>query len=245
MTGRLVALHGFTQTHHHVDGFALRLARRVGFDAITCPDLPGHGLSTDDRADFAGGVTSLAHLCGTGTYLGYSMGGRFALGVATSTPHLVRRLVLISATAGIEDADEAAARRRDDARRADGLATAGLDRFLDDWLAMPMFARLPVDPRDRLLRRRNTADGLAHSLRTAGTGSMPSLWGQLSRITAPTLVLAGRHDTKFVDLGRRLAATIPNATFTAIDDAGHAAHLERPDDTLAVIADWIARAPGD
>ena len=72
-------------------------------------DAPGHGGSAADRARPADRRRApIADAGGPGTYVGYSMGGRFCLHAALARPDLVERLVLISATAGIDDADERA-----------------------------------------------------------------------------------------------------------------------------------------
>ena len=103
MTDRLVFLHGFTQTHHHWHPIALDLAATIDpAPALAFVDLPGHGLSAHDRTTVAD-AGLVAALAGPGTYVGYSMGGRFALAAALDRPDLVERLVLIGATAGIDD----------------------------------------------------------------------------------------------------------------------------------------------
>lgn len=242
---RLVVLHGFTQTHHHSRSIALDVATRAGFSTITLPDLPGHGLSSADRGDFATTVANLAVRCGAGTYLGYSMGGRYALAAAIERSDLVERLVLIGATAGIEDPDARLDRHALDEARADRLEEIGVDDFLGEWLGAPMFAGLPDDPTGLDRRRQNSTAGLAHSLRTSGTGSQPSLWGRLGEVTAPVLVLAGTQDEKFSAIGRRLADALPNAEFAVVADAGHAAHTERPAATAALIDSWLGETrPG-
>lgn len=239
-TDRLVFLHGFTQTHHHWHAVAHRIVRAIDRSpALTFVDLPGHGLAADDHTPIADAGGPLAALAGRGTYVGYSMGGRFALMAAISRPDLVERLVLIGATPGIDDVGERAERRALDAERAALIERDGVDRFLDTWLAAPMFAGLPDDPDGLAHRRRNTPDGLASSLRNAGTGSQPSLWGRLDEITAPVLVLAGELDAKFTEIGRRMAERLPRATFASVSGAGHAAHTERPIDTVRIIADWL------
>ena len=102
--------------------------------------------------------------------------------------------------------------------------------FLERWLALPLFAGLSPDAAGVDDRRRNTVAGLAASLRLAGTGSQADLWGRVGRLDVPVLVLAGERDAKFAGIGRELAATIgENARFEAVADAGHAAHLERPE----------------
>lgn len=185
----------------------------------------------------------LADRCGRGTYVGYSMGGRFALAAAVAKPDLMERLVLIGATAGIDDASAREERRQLDDTRAHRIEEVGVSAFLDEWLAAPMFATLPTDPNGLDHRRRNTVDGLAHSLRTCGTGSQRSLWDAVRTIEIPTLVLAGSRDEKFTAIGRRLADIMPNATFTEVDDAGHAAHVEQRTATVEAIAEWLADQP--
>jgi 2-succinyl-6-hydroxy-2,4-cyclohexadiene-1-carboxylate synthase len=168
------------------------------------------------------------------------MGGRLALHLALGRPDLVQGLVLLGATAGIEDDSERAARRRADEALAGLLERDGLDAFLERWLAGPLFADLPAEAAGLDDRRRNTVEGLAASLRLAGTGAQAPLWRQLPNLSMPVLVLAGERDEKFAAIGRRLAATIgSNASAASIPDAGHAAHLERPDALVAALRSWL------
>jgi 2-succinyl-6-hydroxy-2,4-cyclohexadiene-1-carboxylate synthase len=241
---RFVFLHGFSQTHHHWHDGAHRIARLVDADStLAFVDLPGHGLSNriDDRIGIDDSSRELLDVAGTGTYIGYSMGGRYGLVAAASGDRRVERLVVIGATPGIEDPDERRRRRRLDDDRATRLERLGVDRFLDEWLAMPMFAGLPVDDDGLAHRRRNTAAGLAHSLRRHGTGSQTPVWDRLTSIDVPVLVLAGALDATFAEIGARMAALLPHGTFEPIDGAGHAAHLERPDATARSIAEWVER----
>ena len=79
-------------------------------------------------------------------------------------------------------------------------------------------------------RRRNTAGGLASSLRLAGTGTQEPLWDRLPALTMPVLLVAGALDAKFVAAAERMAGLIPHVTLAVVDGAGHTVHLERPDD---------------
>jgi 2-succinyl-6-hydroxy-2,4-cyclohexadiene-1-carboxylate synthase len=170
---RVVFLHGFTQTARSWHA----VAHAVKDDhEIVAVDLPGHGDSSDIRADLTMTAVMVAEATGAGTYIGYSMGGRVGLHVALARPNVVQRLVLIGATAGIDDDDERAERRATDHALADFIETNGVDVFLDRWLAQPLFATLPPEAADRADRARNTAAGLASSLRLNGTGSQMSLW---------------------------------------------------------------------
>lgn len=243
---RLVFLHGFTQTHHHWHAQAHLLAARLGGSTVTAfVDLPGHGLAADDLAGRIDDVgPRLARLAGPGTYVGYSMGGRVALVAAASGAAAIERLVLIGATPGIPDDDERSARARLDEERAAQVESIGVDAFLDEWMAMPMFARLPSDEDAVAERRRNSVAGLAHSLRAYGTGAQTPLWDLLGAIRVPVLVLAGELDDKFTEIGGRMAAALPDAIFATVPGAGHAAHTERPVETVELIADWLGQ-PSD
>jgi 2-succinyl-6-hydroxy-2,4-cyclohexadiene-1-carboxylate synthase len=233
----LVLVHGFTQTGRCWGREAEALA--VDHEVI-CVDAPGHGRSADHRVGLADGARLLADVGGEATYVGYSMGARLALHVALAAPDLVRGLVLLSGTAGIEDATERAARRAQDQQTADRLVAEGLEAFLDGWLQQPLFADLPADRAFRAERLENTVDGLVASLERAGTGSQEPSWDRLRTLAMPVLVLAGARDAKFVALAERLAREIGgNATLAIISEAGHAAHLEQPDGFLAAVQPWL------
>ena len=244
MRERLVFLHGFTQTHHHWHRGAHLIADRLGSEpTLAFVDLPGHGLSDADGTPIAGSGQSLARVGGRGTWTGYSMGARFALAAATSIDHSIDRLVLIGGTPGFIDEGERGQRRTSDQQLANRVVQVGVETFVDEWLAGPLFADLPDDPQDRQHRLANTAAGLASSLRNAGTGVQPPMWDSLARITIPVLVLAGARDAKFSEIGHRMVEALPNATFSTVDGAGHACHTEQPDRVADLIAAWILQTP--
>jgi 2-succinyl-6-hydroxy-2,4-cyclohexadiene-1-carboxylate synthase len=234
---RLVLVHGFTQTGRSWSAVAADLERD---HELVLVDAPGHGGSGDVKADLVRGAELLGEAGGAAVYVGYSMGGRLALHLALARPDLVRGLVLLGATPGIEDAAERAARRAADDQRAEELERDGLDAFLTRWLAQPLFARLPEAAAGLDDRRRNTVAGLASSLRLAGTGAQEPLWSNLPSLQAPVLVLAGADDLRFAAIGRRLAAAIgPSASVALIPRAGHAAHLEQPAEFVRVLRAWL------
>jgi 2-succinyl-6-hydroxy-2,4-cyclohexadiene-1-carboxylate synthase len=237
---RLVFLHGFTQTHHHWHACARLIARHLGDDpTLAFVDMPGHGLSSDAHLTIEDAAPCLLALGGPGTYVGYSMGARHALSAACSGAPEIERRVLVGGTAGLADPAERIARIADDEAKARHLEQVGVEAFIDEWLAQPMFAGLEVRPDDRAHRLRNSVDGLAASLRLAGTGAQQPVWEMLDAITIPVLVLAGERDSKFTEIGLRMASAISNGTFAAIPGAGHAAHAEQPDATAALIAQWL------
>ncbi|MEZ5240077.1 MAG: alpha/beta fold hydrolase [Microthrixaceae bacterium] len=240
---RLVMLHGFGQTGRCFGELADRLA--LDHDVST-PDLPGHGARGDlSGLDCPAIADLLALEQGAGTWIGYSLGGRVALHVALRHPGSVRALVLIGATAGIEDDGARAERASLDEARARRLEQLGVRAFMAEWLEMDMFDGLGPAQRFETERARNTVEGLAGSLRNAGTGAMEPLWSRLHELGMPTLVLSGARDRAFGALGERLVSSIgTNASARRIAEAGHAAHLEDPAATHEAIEDFLRAAPG-
>jgi 2-succinyl-6-hydroxy-2,4-cyclohexadiene-1-carboxylate synthase len=163
------------------------------------------------------------------------------LHVALSNPELVDGLVVVGAAGGIDDPQARAERHQADEAMAERVEREGVDAFLDAWLAQPLFAGLTEEAQFRAERRENTVEGLAESLRQAGTGAQEPLWPRLARLDAPVLVLAGERDEKFAAEAARLGEAIgDNATVALVPDAGHAAHLEQPDAFLAILRPWLA-----
>ena len=246
---RLVLAHGFTQTSRSWAEVEARVADRRPHLELVALDLAGHGDAAGLRHDLVQAADDLVARGGAGTHVGYSMGGRIALHAALAHPDAVRRLVLIGATAGIDDEAGRAERRRHDQELADRVVRLSIAAFVDEWLAQPLFAGLTDDTAQRDDRLRNTPAGLASSLRLCGTGTQRPLWGRLGELTCPTLVLVGERDDKFRAIGERLADAIPDARLAVVADAGHSVHLEQPDATvdelLAFLDDTApAGAPG-
>lgn len=254
-TGTVVIalLHGFTQTGVSWRPVieALSPFAEDGDLAIATVDLPGHGQAPPglDGSDLATGAALAIEALGPSrptVLVGYSMGGRVALRAALDRLPPVAATVLIGATAGIDDPEERSARRSADAALAAEIEAGGVPAFLERWLAQPLFAGLSVADDDLAARAANRAEGLAASLRGAGTGTMdPAWWDDLPRIDVPTTVAVGGLDSKFLAIGRRLVAGIGDrARLEVIPDVGHAAHLQRPDAVARIIAEAAADVRG-
>jgi 2-succinyl-6-hydroxy-2,4-cyclohexadiene-1-carboxylate synthase len=233
----LVLLHGFTQTGRSWQPIAHALAGR--YRSIT-PDLPGHGEFAERRPASFAACDAYLRAVADGrriTLVGYSMGGRIALHAALSLGGTVERLVLIGASPGIADARERAARAAEHAALADRVEAIGIERFVREWSAQPLFAGMPrgvaeLADEDRL---RNTAPGLAAALRGLGTGVMPPLWDRLGELTMPVQLLVGERDEKFRSIAERMSVLLPDARVHVVSGAGHAAHLEAPEAVVELL----------
>jgi 2-succinyl-6-hydroxy-2,4-cyclohexadiene-1-carboxylate synthase len=241
----LVLLHGFTQTGRLWGPFGDMLAKDHTLVAI---DLPGHAGSDDVRADLPTTAALVRDAVGgaIGTescdLLGYSLGARVALHVALGTDLAIRRLVLIGATGGIEDPAVRTTRRQADEASAAALEASGdVEAFIARWVSGPMFARL-ADAAQTDERRRNSATGLAGSLRLAGTGTQEPLWDRIPALAPPLLSLAGSDDTRFAAHALRLTRAAPFGVASLIPGGGHAVHLAQPAPVGRLVGHWLATA---
>jgi 2-succinyl-6-hydroxy-2,4-cyclohexadiene-1-carboxylate synthase len=239
----MVLLHGFTQTGRLWGPFGERLQQD---HQLVAPDLPGHAGSDAVRADLPSTAQLVAQAVHEVTgdvpcvLLGYSLGARVALHVLLMTDLPVHRAVFIGGTAGIDDAAERAKRREADETMAARLEAADdVGLFLDRWLAGPLFARLPRTVADRDERCRNSAAGLASSLRLCGTGAQEPLWERLAGLTPPILAVAGSDDNRFAAHALRIAARAPNAVASLVPGGGHAVHLAQPAHAWRLVDHWL------
>lgn len=247
----LVLLHGFTGSSRTWDPLVTALGGRYTTIAI---DLVGHGATDSpaalERYRMRRAVDDLAvavRACGfqRAAWLGYSFGGRVALQVAVHRPDVVSALVLEGASPGLEDPAERAGRVRSDEALAERVEREGVEAFIDYWESIPLWdsqRETMTEEQRRALRQQRTAQdatGLANSLRGMGTGAQEPLHDRIAEIDVPVLLLAGTLDVKFTTIAREMAQKITGATMRQIDSAGHAAHLERPDDFHAAVIDFL------
>jgi 2-succinyl-6-hydroxy-2,4-cyclohexadiene-1-carboxylate synthase len=203
-------------------------------------DQPGHGASLDLPPDTYTIEGATRAVIGTLEELevvrpvlaGYSMGGRLALYLGLRYPERCAGLFLESASPGLESAGERAARRAADESKAERLESGDFEAFLRHWYGQPLFASLAQDEdllyRTIEARRRNDPGELARSLRGMGTGSQPSMWGELEYLSVPTLAVAGGLDEKYAGISSRMASINPRIESAVLPGAGHTVHAETP-----------------
>lgn len=245
-----LVLHGFTGCAESMRVVADPLAVRR---RVLVPDLVGHGRSEVAPAEGCTMPAAVAQLLAvlddagvaSADVVGYSMGGRLALSLAVAAPDRVRRVVTIGASPGIADPAERAARVDADEALAARIRTIGIERFVQEWEAQPLFAsqaRLAPEvlAAQRAQRQASDPEGLARSLEGMGAGAMPPLHEALPRLRVPVLLLAGAEDARFVAIAGTTAALLPEAAAEVVAAAGHAAHLEAPAVTVASVEAFLA-----
>ena len=251
----LLLLHGFTGSTQSMAGIAAGLRER---QRVLRLDLVGHGESPAPRqpaaysmercvAQIAAALDS--HAIERAHVIGYSMGGRAALALAAWRPERVNSALLIGTSAGLADPAARAARVRADEALAQRIERDGLERFVDAWMALPLFAsqrRLGAETlaAARAQRLHNRPHGLANSIRGMGSGAQPPLQPLLAQVQTPMLLVHGAEDAKFAAIAHELAAALPRGRAVTVPDAGHACHLEAPAAFLALAHEFISECDG-
>lgn len=240
-------IHGFPLDHTiwqpQLDALegACRIAPDLrGMGRSDAPDL-GYGMAT-----YAADLAALLDALGVDDVVlcGMSMGGYVAFEFLRRWPGRVRGLVLCATRA---EADTSEGRRARDAmtqlareRGPRAVADAMLPRLLASGTpaADPALAE-----RIRQLMAAMPVSGIVGAL--AAMRDRPDstpLLGGLGGV--PTLVIAGAEDAVIPpEAAAALARAIPGARLAMIAGAGHLPMLERPEETTAALADFLAGLP--
>ena len=215
-------------------------------------DLPGHGRSVrlagnqvytmEGTSALLEGVLSELEI-ERSHIVGYSMGGRLALYFAVHHEARCRRVVLESASPGLESEADRRDRRGLDEARAVRLETEEYGRFIEEWYRQPLFETLQrrKDLLERMIASRmtNSPREIARSLRGMGTGHQPALWDVLEDVHAPVLAIAGALDGRYAEMARRMAVLMPKCRAAIMPDAGHNVHAEHPSAYTDLIKDFL------
>ncbi|MCB0218362.1 MAG: alpha/beta fold hydrolase, partial [Chrysiogenetes bacterium] len=195
----VVALHGFLGTGENWAELAGRLNVH-----LYAPDLPGHGQTSARPEGFGGTIALLEewaqlHKISDASLLGYSMGGRLALGWALAHPGRWRALVLEGTSPGIANPAERTMRATLDDARARDLIERGVSDFLDDWQALPLFKSQQLLPpmrraKMRALRERSRPEGLAWAIAALSPGRQPDYGSRLGELAMPVHLITGERD---------------------------------------------------
>ncbi|MFD1020548.1 2-succinyl-6-hydroxy-2,4-cyclohexadiene-1-carboxylate synthase [Thalassobacillus hwangdonensis] len=234
----IVFLHGFTSSSKTWETVLPYI--RDDYRKIVV-DLPGHGCTTshngmpDTMEALCEELAQLLQQLGVDrtSLVGYSMGGRTALSFAVTHPELVDKLVLASASPGLDSTEEQLARQAKDETLAQFIEKEGIEAFVSYWENIPLFRtqkQLPPDVREKVRKERidQSAAGLAASLRSVGTGVQPSWWSKLGELELPTCLIVGELDDKFVRINKRMLDELKQAEMHVVPGVGHAVHVETP-----------------
>jgi 2-succinyl-6-hydroxy-2,4-cyclohexadiene-1-carboxylate synthase len=175
---------------------------------------------------------------------GYSLGGRLALRAALRWPESFSAVVLVGSTAGIEEGPVRAARVEADEKLASWMEAMPIEDIVALWERQPLFA----DQSDQLVeaqrpgRLSHDPRSLALLLRTAGQGTLEPVWHELPRLELPLLAIAGARDDGYSAAAKRMAKAAPRARAAIVAEAGHAPHLQQPEEVARLITEFVEQA---
>jgi pimeloyl-ACP methyl ester carboxylesterase len=244
----LVLLHGGAQNAHTWDTVALALAR-----PLVAIDLPGHGHSShrDDHvywpADNAIAVEAAVRVLAprAKVVVGMSLGGLTALALTDRAPDVVRSLVLVDVTPGVNREKSSAI-----AQFIDGPEYfESFDEILERTVAFNPTRSESSLRRGILHNAIEAPDGRwrwRYDLPRRGTGEgeggsiMPGLddlWGAVERVRVPFMLVRGSlspvvDDADVAELQRRN----PAAVVEVVDDAGHSIQGDKPLELARILA---------
>ena len=169
---------------------------------------------------------------------GLSMGGYVAMEVYRQAPERIERLALLDTRAAPDSPDEIERRRSLMKMAKVGEFKGVTDRLLPLFIHEDRLRDRPLVEAIQTMSKRVGRDAFLrqqHALLTR-IDSRPLL----GRIEVPTLVLCGREDRLTpLALHEAMARDIPNAELVIIEDCGHLAPMERPDETTAAMRAWL------
>ncbi len=216
---------------------------------IILVDLPGHGASSaPDPGDCDYSPTALARaiadavaaVCDEPAVVaGHSLGGAVAALVATASPQLVARLVLIDPAGAGDDSDPELMRLLE-AEATDAGSREILELFFHD---RALVTSTGVAEHSRMLAQPGVHAAVRAVARSTFDGAVQRLdvRDALADIDVPVLVIWGAEDRVFhVSQAHALSRVVPDAQVEIVPEAGHVPHLERPDEVVTLIDAFVA-----
>jgi pimeloyl-ACP methyl ester carboxylesterase len=65
------------------------------------------------------------------------------------------------------------------------------------------------------------------------------VWHELRALELPLLAIAGARDDGYSRAAERIASTAPNGRAAIVENAGHAPHLQRPDEVAGLLTGFL------
>ena len=214
--------------------------------------MPEGGYRTRDLAREAVGVLDALGIKEPAHVLGISMGGRIAQWVALNYANRVRGLVLASTGPG-QYKEGFEPTRGIPLHVAEGLIEKGYEAYMRDHLSSPVFFPPEVAAAKPKLVEWERSGFFEHMmplksyLRHTVARQRHQTYERLGEIKAPTLVICGERDTAVLSTGnhvessRAMAERIPRAKLHIIRGAAHSIFWQEPEETNAVVLDFLRR----
>jgi 3-oxoadipate enol-lactonase len=169
-------------------------------------------------------------------FVGLSMGGMVAQGLAARYPHLVKSIVVANSAMVYDEAARALWRARIDTVNRNGMSVV-VDMLLARWFGQAYRDAHPTTVAE-VTRILLANDARAYARSCAAIAAI-DFSKTNPTITCPTLVIAGAHDEATPPvLSDAIAASIPNARLAKIE-AAHVSAVEAPQAFVALLTSHL------
>jgi 2-succinyl-6-hydroxy-2,4-cyclohexadiene-1-carboxylate synthase len=197
-------------------------------------DLPTVAIKVPHVANWNDTVnTIVAELPADCDLVGYSMGGRLAIGCALAAREKVRRLMVVSGNSGISDTSRAERKRHDQTTASElrKCSSEALKRaFLNDWYRQPVFVGLTESQIEKMVEKRLSLNEnyMADLLTHLSISNQPDYRPLLRNSNIDGLFVAGDRDEKYVAIANESAQLSERIQCEIIPNCGHIIPFEQP-----------------
>jgi pimeloyl-ACP methyl ester carboxylesterase len=172
---------------------------------------------------------------------GLSMGGYVSFAIMRLAPERVLKLALLDTSARADTPEQTRTRQQMLALAGQGRFLGVTDQMLPRWIHPSRLQDRALTERIKTMTQMVGPDAFARQLKAIM--GRPDSRPMLPRTKCPTLVLVGRQDQATPpELAAEMANAIPSAKrrVALIEDCGHLAPMERPDEVNRALRDWLA-----
>ncbi|MDH3760642.1 MAG: 3-oxoadipate enol-lactonase [Gammaproteobacteria bacterium] len=205
-------------------------------------DKRGHGLSSCPEGDYRMSdlIQDVVRLLETlefrdCLFVGLSIGGIFAQGLAADHPHLLRAMVISNTAARIGTPEMW--QQRIDTLRAGGIEALA-DNIMERWFSQSFRQQRPLEV--SAWRNMLTRTPLEGYIGCSGAIAATDFSQSSAGLDLPTLAIAGSEDGSTPpEVVRATAELISGSRYVQIDNAGHLPCVEQPAEYARILNDFI------
>jgi pimeloyl-ACP methyl ester carboxylesterase len=213
------------------------------FSAIATVHVADYGMS-DSLAEMA--RVALDSVAGRFALAGHSMGGRVAFEIVRRAPERVLGLAVLDT--GYEPVLSGEAGEREKAERlafVDVARSQGMRAMARQWLRDIVHpSRLSDEPLvESIVEMMGRKTPAIFAAQVKALLDRPDATPVLRAVRCPAIVLCGREDAwSPISRHRDMAALIPQSKLIVVENCGHMATMERPDEVTSAMLDWFEAA---
>lgn len=225
--GLMGALSNFTQTTEHLvaNGY------KVVLPVLPIYDLPLLKTNAKHIAKFLESFITFKGYTDI-TLVGNSLGGHVGLIYAKNNPESVKRLVLTGSSGLYENAMGGSFPRREDYNY---IKTKTEDVFFNKEIATKELV-------DEVYSTLNSRVKVLKILAIAKSAIRHNMAKDLPNIQIPTYLVWGKNDNVTPpEVAEEFNTLMPNSTLDWIDECGHAAMMEKPEEFSTLLTEWLSK----